>query len=207
MDTTTLKDIRYDKEFIIGLKEYIREKNPVKPKYANAEKVIDLIEENGLDVIDKYCESPIEKQVGFALFTMARMLGLFVSVLSPSQYNKMFMNEDELFGTELGLAKYFHASELLIVPNLPLKCGDKKYRADFLVVHLPKGKRKHRFTLLECDSFQYHSTAKQLEKDKIRERNIRGAGFEMLRFSGAEITKNPSAVAGEILDRCIYGKK
>lgn len=207
MDTTTLKDIRYDKEFIVGLREYIREKHPVEPKHENADRMIDLIEENGLDVIDKCCESPIEKQVGFALFTMARMSGLFVSVLSPSQYGKMFMSEGELSDVESSLAEYFRASELLIVPNLPLKCGGKKYRADFLIIHLPKGKRKHRFTLLECDSFQYHSTAKQLEKDKIRERNIRGAGFEMLRFSGAEITKNPSAVAEEILDRCIYGEK
>lgn len=161
-----------------------------------------------LEAIESYCESPIEKQLAYALMEASVGKNLFVHVVPPSVYARLFLRDDEpLINEEVTLAQYYSSTDILVVPNISMNCNGKTYRTDFLLSY-KSTEKKRSFVFVECDSFMYHSSPEQLEKDRIRERNIRNAGFEMIRFGGREINKDANKVASEIMDTLkVYGKK
>lgn len=53
--------------------------------------------------------------------------------------------------------------------------------------------------VIECDGHEFHEkTKEQVERDKRRERAIVSQGFQLLRFAGSEIYRNPDVCAKEV---------
>lgn len=66
------------------------------------------------------------------------------------------------------------------------------YRADILIT---EGKRK---LVVECDGAAYHGSLEQVERDKRRDRYCAAHAMTVMRFSGAEINRDPRACAAEV---------
>lgn len=54
--------------------------------------------------------------------------------------------------------------------------------------------------VVECDGFQYHNTKDSFERDRKRDRLFKSKGYQVIRFSGAEIFRDPVAVSSELFD-------
>lgn len=65
-----------------------------------------------------------------------------------------------------------------------------KYRVD-LALRKPDGS----LIFIECDGKEFHSSPEQIERDESREREMKEAGFPVIRFTGAEINYSPVACA------------
>lgn len=72
-----------------------------------------------------------------------------------------------------------------------------RYRVDFIL--------KDARLIIELDGHEYHSTKEELENDAIRQRYLSRAGYTVIRFTGREINKNPSACVSEV--RTIYTER
>lgn len=204
-----LDDIRYDRELVEGLLEKHSLRSESDDKNEEVDNLTNTFRTSSLDFIESKCESDIEKQFAYALYWVGTVHGLWVQVMTPSLYGNLFLSElEDIDDVGKGLAVHFSKTDLIIVPNLPINCKKKKYRADFMLSFTPKGKKKRKFLLVECDSFMYHSSQKHLTKDKQRERDLRAEGWEIVRFSGGELYKNPSKVAYEMYSNFLgYGEK
>jgi very-short-patch-repair endonuclease len=67
------------------------------------------------------------------------------------------------------------------------------YRADILV------RSGNRALVVECDGAEFHATTKeQVERDKRRDRYCAARGICVMRFSGAEIKRDPRGCAAEV---------
>lgn len=104
---------------------------------------------------------------------------------------------------------------LEIEKQAKIKCGNKTYRADFLipvVYYCSNGDFEKGINfIIECDGYEFHQkTKEQVEKDNERHRNLQKAGYEIIRFSGTEIWHKPYRCACEILKiillKCNYGR-
>jgi very-short-patch-repair endonuclease len=72
------------------------------------------------------------------------------------------------------------------------------YRIDFCFRY--RG-APHKLIFVECDGHDFHErTKEQAEHDRSKDRAIQAAGIPVLRFTGREIWRDPSAVAAEIFD-------
>ncbi len=55
--------------------------------------------------------------------------------------------------------------------------------------------------IVECDGHDFHErTKEQAAKDRARDREVQKAGFEIFRFTGSEIWKDPIGCAKQITD-------
>ncbi len=203
-----LDGIRYDKELVESLIEKWWEKLDKKLDVPG-EELIRFFQEQSIGAVERYCESPIEKQFAYGLYWVSLIEGLFVEVVPPQLFAKLILSEPKsLDESGLALAKYLLSTDLIIVPNPKINLDKKEYRADFLIAYKEKGRKKRHLKLVECDSFMFHSSAKQLTHDKRRERELRAVGWDLIRFSGQELHHNPSKVAYEILESFLkYGEK
>ena len=79
--------------------------------------------------------------------------------------------------------------------------GDPEKHSRFRVDFILKDAR----LIIELDGHDYHSTKEQLENDAIRQRYLSRAGYTVIRFTGREINRNPSACVSEV--RTIYKER
>jgi very-short-patch-repair endonuclease len=55
--------------------------------------------------------------------------------------------------------------------------------------------------VVECDGHDFHErTKEQVARDKARDRAIVSAGYDVFRFSGSEIWRDPLGCAGQVVD-------
>jgi very-short-patch-repair endonuclease len=67
------------------------------------------------------------------------------------------------------------------------------YRADILI------EEDGRLLVVECDGAEFHAiTKEQVERDKRRDRYCAARGICVMRFSGAEINRDPRGCAAEV---------
>lgn len=81
-----------------------------------------------------------------------------------------------------------------------------KRRVDFLMQYFaPRDPReKQSEIIVECDGYYFHdSNIEQKIRDKRRERELMAEGYQMLRFSGSEIYRDPFLCAQEVIDYLI----
>lgn len=67
------------------------------------------------------------------------------------------------------------------------------YRADILLT-ADDGRK----LVVECDGAAFHGSREQVARDKKRDRYCAARGINVMRFSGAEIKRNPCACAAEV---------
>ena len=113
------------------------------------------------------CESPIEQVMALNLLTFKVIV------------EKVHRSMDWL--------------EIIDIANqVPIKVDDKTYRVDFLlkVAINVNNKKFYKNYIIECDGHDYHEKTKaQVTHGNRKERNLRTAGYDVVRFSGSEIFK------------------
>lgn len=122
------------------------------------------------------CESPIEQLLAMAL-----------EVEIPFKYFYLFNPKIEMLG--------YQKNEWITI-------NGENYRADFLIdfVFSFEFKKVTYRLIVECDGFQYHQGNKdQIDKDYKRQNDLLANGYDVMRFTGAMINKNPNKCARDIV--------
>lgn len=133
------------------------------------------------------------------LFTVAQ---LFV-IEMVSKVNRCESPIEQIFAiyflrgaTETGFADN---SFMLFEPQKEIDCGTKIYRVDFMISAQIGGKWVS--LIVECDGHDYHErTKEQARNDKSRERALKAAGYDLIRFAGSEIWSDPYKCALETIE-------
>ena len=113
------------------------------------------------------CESPIEQAFSIELTTMP--LHLY------SRFTGGMIDVD-------GVHK-----------QMTVQAEGKNYRVDFMipVVYRTSENNYCKTFIVECDGHDYHEkTKEQIAKNNQRERDLKAAGYEVIRFSGSDIYKS-----------------
>lgn len=88
--------------------------------------------------------------------------------------------------------------EIEIEPQAEICTESGRYRADVLVRLVANGRTIS--LVVECDGHDFHEKTKaQAAHDKRRDRALKLAGYEVIRFAGSEIWSNPSGCAEEVI--------
>lgn len=79
------------------------------------------------------------------------------------------------------------------------------YRVDFLAHSLDHrrsgNERSWRRLVIECDGHQFHErTKEQAARDRSRDRWLTANGYDVFRFTGSELWRDPMACAEQVLD-------
>jgi very-short-patch-repair endonuclease len=131
------------------------------------------------------CESPIEQLMCTALFSL---LGIG-AIWGDYSGDRLVSMAERLDG----------APGAFLFSQHPVG----RYRLDFLVAAVDPIKRRARLLGIECDGKAYHGSAEQQERDRLRERWIMpaiGQGFQMFRYTGAELRHGMRRAVGEVSD-------
>lgn len=81
-----------------------------------------------------------------------------------------------------------------VQPQSHIKCDVHNYIADFLIedfVLLGEVFECKKKIVIECDGYDSHHTKQQRNYDIERENNLRLNGYNVIRFTGSQIYKNP----------------
>jgi very-short-patch-repair endonuclease len=80
------------------------------------------------------------------------------------------------------------------------QCHVGKYRVDFLV-QCRRGDEALAEVVVECDGHDFHERTKaQASRDKKRDRDLQADGITVLRFTGADIWRDPFSCADEVFE-------
>jgi hypothetical protein len=93
----------------------------------------------------------------------------------------------------LGLSNRFHLTPQAGFPRI--KLNGKSIRVD-MMFWVPDIKALK--IVVECDGFAFHSNKKTFTTDRQRDRALRAAGYDVLRFSGSEIHRDPITASSEL---------
>ena len=147
-----------------------------------------------MDTILSQCESPIEELLAGALIIIGYENIGVIHILPKYEQFK--------FGNGL--------DTLVIWPQFQI--GD--YRVDFYIELWDgyerswRGKGFAAKLIVECDGHDYHEkTKEQAQKDKERDRILQSCGYQIFRFTGAEIWKDSFKCASSVLDYLINKNK
>lgn len=159
------------------------------------------------------CESPIEELFAFGLIQSGNFLrfvseqrnadlGLLDTAFDqkPQDDYPVWFCDGSPIDTEITTPSNYENFWLLkIFPQH--RVGNR--RADFLIqCFTPRDPRqKQSEIIVECDGYAFHdSNIEQKVKDKKRERELMAEGYQVLRFSGSEIYRDPLLCAQEVVD-------
>ncbi len=161
--------------------------------YKNAEKEISnirIIHKNILSIIEDY-----KKKTGD--FEMVD----FESSMKKRIKSGVYTNEDyELFQYHRLIVKNFvwNSYHITLQAGFPeFKIDNRGTRVDLLVW---KPNEENFKLIVECDGFKYHNTKYAFINDRKRDRLFKSKGYQVIRFSGTEIWKDPTAVSSELYD-------
>jgi very-short-patch-repair endonuclease len=132
---------------------------------------------SGFAVAFGRCESPIEQAFCLEIFQVSGVKAI----------------EGE-FGPAL-LATAVSAPVILVFGQQPIL----RFRADFLLVGLSPQSAEPRFVIVECDGEAYHTEREQTRRDAARQAALVATGFHVIRFTGAEIFRDPERVVKRTL--------
>lgn len=95
----------------------------------------------------------------------------------------------------LNLESMFH---MIIQPGIPdIRVEGRTVRPD-LLFWVPSDESVR--VIVECDGFQHHQEKVVFIHDRKRDRALKAKGYEVLRFSGTEIYKDPISVSAELAE-------
>jgi very-short-patch-repair endonuclease len=136
------------------------------------------------------CESPIEKIMSAAIIHQARQRW---RDFCPNQ--SLFFMGGGYVWPEDGLSDFDGCF-------LYQQAAVGKYRADILIrLFDSRNKQTNHTIVIECDGHDYHErTKEQAERDRSRDRWMTAQGITVLRFTGAEIWRDPVACCQSIFD-------
>lgn len=113
----------------------------------------------------------------------------------------VYMKEDyELFEYHRLIVENFvwDSYHITLQAGFPeFKIDNKSTRADLLIW---KPSDKNFKLIVECDGFKYHNSKEAFTRDRKRDRLYKSKGYQVIRFSGTEIWKDPVSVSSELYD-------
>jgi hypothetical protein len=93
----------------------------------------------------------------------------------------------------LGMYESWHATLQAPLPGIVV--DGKGIRVDML---LWRPSHPDTRLVIECDGYQFHSSSEMFIRDRKRDRALRAAGFDVLRYSGSEIWSDPLAASADL---------
>ena len=128
-----------------------------------------------LPILRQHCESPIDVALGMAILMHDR-------IIAQNPMSMFVARDPERYPDECRLLvpQFYHRNK----------------RIDFLLID-----SKNCCIFVECDGHDFHErTKEQAMRDRRRDRDLQRSGVPILRFTGAEIYRDPAACAHEIFD-------
>ncbi len=92
------------------------------------------------------------------------------------------------------LVYFFNAFHLMLQPTM--RVGSKKIRPD-IAICVPADDTVR--IIVECDGFKFHGGQATFESDRVRDRALAAKNYKVMRFSGAEICKDPLKAGKELV--------
>lgn len=113
--------------------------------------------------------------------------------ISEDQYNFHFYGYT--LTHKLG---YYNALYVTLQASFPeIKIDGKSIRPDIFIWR-PSDENFN--LIIECDGFKFHSEKTSFISDRKRDRHLRSLSFDVLRFSGSEIYKDPVGMGKELYE-------
>ena len=143
-------------------------------------------------------DSEIEK-----LFFLALM---FRTHFGLTEYSVLFKPEGE--DSELRLMRDCPDPQISLIVRPQAQIGE--FRVDFLIhamnVKASGENRAWRRLVVECDGHNFHErTKEQAAKDRARDRWLTSKDYDVFRFTGSELWRDPMACAEQVTDWAIKG--
>lgn len=92
----------------------------------------------------------------------------------------------------------WNSYHLIPQAGLPqVKVNGRSIRCD-LLIWVPGDERVK--IIVECDGYAYHNSKDSFDNDRTRDRQLQLNGYRVIRFSGSQINKDPTAVTSELFD-------
>jgi hypothetical protein len=113
---------------------------------------------------------------------------------------KFTFEDFDVFNWHRTIVKYFgwDSYRIILQPNFSdVEVNGKRIRPDLLIWKPSDDQFK---LVVEYDGFKYHSNKRSFENDRIRDRKLKIKGYDVIRFSGGEIWRDPVAVSEELFD-------
>lgn len=152
----------------------------------------------------RFCESEIEKMFLMSLISKQHD-EMSLVMLEPDEWGADpagFLANDILRHLEWEMGPR-GPSPIGVMMQVPVG----SYRVDFLLygVSAQSGPDKSTWVkvplIVECDGHDFHEKTKdQAKRDKKRDRTLMGQGYHYMRFTGAEIWKDPEACVNEAVN-------
>lgn len=123
---------------------------------------------------------PFLDQVGFPTIAFDK------TIKSPIE--KIFITAFDYY------TSYDNKKKIYLFSQQEIKIKDKTYYPDFLFEYdeYVNNYNTDSKIIIECDGYEFHQkTKEQVQRDNEREYDLKMAGYEILRFSGTQIYKNP----------------
>lgn len=175
----------------------------------------DLLRRQVLDAVDSHiddlfvqnewtCESEIER-----LFLAALICRL---QYAPTEFNGGALVVTEESRLRL-MAQGRHRDCIFVQPQVQIE----KWRVDFVVYAWTagtiwrkgtkeEGEPRWRRLIVECDGHDFHErTKEQASRDRSRDRSVSALGYEIFRFTGSEIWRDPWGCADQVASWAVLG--
>lgn len=134
-----------------------------------------------VEQMEELCESPIEIMLGSAI-----MLGALLYD-GTSKLGRPF------FAIQAQKTMDLSAAVVVVIPQYEWN----GYRIDFAIC----SKNLDQPVFIECDGHDFHErTKEQAIRDRSKDRKIQEAGMAVLRFTGAEIYRDPGHCAYQVIN-------
>jgi very-short-patch-repair endonuclease len=159
-----------------------------------AKDLAEALARSSIDMAFERCESPIEKALVPALLLSAIAVDEFLYSSNVIANHLTFRGLEEA-DYVVSRARNSYGAVIFCQPEVA------GYRGDFAVLAYSKEPLLKVSVIVECDGHDFHEkTKEQAERDKRRDREIMAAGYRVMRFTGAEIWRDPFRVAIEVMD-------
>lgn len=168
-----------------------------KLKRSAASYTMDLIDQNADEAVG---DSPIEKLFFASIVT--------VSHVKRPEYSHISMCKTEAQRDEFDDRPIDVGPTLYIFKQFEI---EQLWRVDFLI-HARDyrserpGQKKWRKLIVECDGHDFHErTKEQASRDRSRDRLAQDLGYQIHRFTGSELWRDPWACAEEVFNWAAWG--
>ena len=169
----------------------------------------DLLRAQVLDQVESDIDYMIgEKEAGDTEIEKLFFLALMFRIqFGGTEYSHILRPSDAQH--EARLLESVHSPQLTLLVRSQAQID--KYRVDFLIHALdvrnePVTDRVWRRLVVECDGHQYHErTKEQAAKDRSRDRWLTAHDYDVFRFTGSELWRDPMACAEQVTDWALKG--
>lgn len=97
-----------------------------------------------------------------------------------------------------GVMQFGYMPHVIIQPGFPeIRIDGRPVRAD-LYCFIPNNPRLN--LIVECDGYEYHADRDTFLRDRQRDRAFAAAGYQVLRYAGREIVRDPHAVSTQLFE-------